>query len=598
MNVSFSHYRRLLGTYLAPQRKRVAVLAALMLVDLTLQLLLPRVVQGFIDSAIAGVPLQMLLLIGVAFLAVAIGENWTWVGWQYVAQNVGLIATNRIRADLTLHCLKLDMGFHNARTPGEMIERVDGDVNKLGNFLSQFIVQLTLNGLLLMGVLVMLLLVDWRVAVPTFVGVVFAFIAAAVLTPYTAKYSERERQASAELFGLLEERLSGTEDIRANGAVAYVLRRHIERSRQMFFAGLKRACVGMLSWRSLETTIQIGAALSLAAGAVLALDGALSIGQVYLVFAYTDMIKHPVEQLTRQFNDLQQATASIARVQALFNTTSVMTNTPTQTLPIGPLAVTLHDVSFGYDDADPSPQRGEVGRGGAGTTDLVLRDISVCVPAGGTLGLLGRTGSGKTTLTRLLLRLYDPSAGQVHLNGVDVRDVVNADLRARVAVVTQDIQLFSANVRDNLTFFDSSIPDTRILAALDELGMGDWVRALPKGLDTVLASGGTGLSAGEAQLLAFARAFLRDPGLVILDEASSRLDPATERKLEHAVDKLLEGRTGIIIAHRLDTVQRVDQIMILDDGRVLECGVRVALMHDPDSRFSQLLRMGMEEALV
>jgi ATP-binding cassette subfamily B protein len=320
------------------------------------------------------------------------------------------------------------------------------------------------------------------------------------------------------------------------------------------------------------------------------------------------MLRHPVEQLMRQFDDFQQATASIARVQELFDVQPVITDAPEGArLPAGPLAVALHDVSFGYDDANPSPpgaerprsaaEGREAGRGGK-ADELVLQNVSVCLPAGGTLGLLGRTGSGKTTLTRLLLRLYDPTHGEVCLGDVDVRTASNADLRARVAIVTQDIQLFSATVRDNLTFFDATIPDSEIMAALDELGMGDWARALPKGLDTQLASGGTGLSAGQSQLLAFARAFLRNPSLVILDEASSRLDPATERKLEHAVDKLLEGRTGIIIAHRLGTVQRVDQIMILEDGRVLESGQREQLVRDPDSRFSQLLRVGMEEALV
>jgi ABC-type multidrug transport system fused ATPase/permease subunit len=603
MNVSFAHYRRLLGAYLAPQRGRVAILAVLMLADLALQLALPRVVQGFIDSAIAGVELRTLLLIGVAFLVVAIAENWTWVGWQYVAQNIGLIATNRIRADLTLHCLKLDMSFHNARTPGEMIERVDGDVTKLGNFLSQFIVQLTLNGLLLIGVLAMLFLVDWRVGLPMALGVVIAMVSAGLITRPLAKFSARERQSSAELFGLLEERLAGAEDIRANGAVAYVLRRHIERSRGLFRSGLTRAVLGMGSWRSLETAITIGSVVSLAIGAMLALEGAITVGQVYLIFAYTDMLRHPVEQLMRQFDDFQQATASIARVQELFDVQPVITDAPPGArLPAGPLAVALHDVSFGYADSVAPPLKGGGTSpredGGGSGDDLVLQNVSVCLPAGGTLGLLGRTGSGKTTLTRLLLRLYDPTHGEVRLGDVDVRAASNADLRARVAIVTQDIQLFSATVRDNLTFFDATIPDGQIMAALDELGMGDWARALPKGLDTQLASGGTGLSAGQAQLLAFARAFLRNPSLVILDEASSRLDPATERKLEHAVDKLLEGRTGIIIAHRLGTVQRVDQIMILEDGRVLESGQREHLMRDPDSRFSQLLRVGMEEALV
>jgi ATP-binding cassette subfamily B protein len=157
--------------------------------------------------------------------------------------------------------------------------------------------------------------------------------------------------------------------------------------------------------------------------------------------------------------------------------------------------------------------------------------------------------------------------------------------------------LFSATVRDNLTFFDATIPDTQVMTALDTLGMGDWVRALPDGLDTLLASGGTGLSAGQAQLLAFARAFLRDPGLIILDEASSRLDPATERQLEQALVRLLHNRTAIIIAHRLGTLERVDQIMILEDGRVRERGLRAKLVRDADSRFAQLLRVGMEDAL-
>jgi len=185
----------------------------------------------------------------------------------------------------------------------------------------------------------------------------------------------------------------------------------------------------------------------------------------------------------------------------------------------------------------------------------------------------------------------------VRLGGVDLRCVSNADLRARVAIVTQEIQLFSATVRDNLTFFDPGISDAQLMDALDALDMGDWVRALPDGLDTVLAAGGAGLSAGQAQLLAFARAFLRDPGLIILDEASSRLDPATERQLERALTRLLHGRTAIIIAHRLRTLERVDQIMILENGMVLERGPRAELVRDPDSRYAQLLQVGMEEAL-
>lgn len=217
---------------------------------------------------------------------------------------------------------------------------------------------------------------------------------------------------------------------------------------------------------------------------------------------------------------------------------------------------------------------------------------------GRVLGLLGRTGSGKTTLTRLLLRLYDPQAGTIRLGGEDLRRVGLRDLRRHVGMVTQEVQLFQATLRENLTLFNPHIPDGKILDVLDDLGLGEWCRALPEGLDTRLAADGAGLSAGQAQLLAFTRVYLKDPGLVILDEASSRLDPATEQLLERAVDRLLLGRTGLVIAHRLGTVQRADEIMILEDGCMVELGQRERLARDPASRFYHLLQTGLEEVLV
>jgi ABC-type multidrug transport system fused ATPase/permease subunit len=209
--------------------------------------------------------------------------------------------------------------------------------------------------------------------------------------------------------------------------------------------------------------------------------------------------------------------------------------------------------------------------------------------------LLGRTGSGQDHPDAVALPTLRSGRGAIRLGGQMLPRLQLAALRSRVAMVTQEVQLFRATVRDNLTFFDATVPDDRITAVLHDLGLGDWLDGLPAGLDTELSAGGSGLSAGEAQLLAFARAFLKDPGLVVLDEPSSRLDPATEHLLEAAMDRLLAGRTGIIIAHRLSTVQRVDEIMIMDDGRICEHGRREALVTDPDSRFYHLLNAGMEE---
>jgi ATP-binding cassette subfamily B protein len=229
--------------------------------------------------------------------------------------------------------------------------------------------------------------------------------------------------------------------------------------------------------------------------------------------------------------------------------------------------------------------------------ETVLDDVSFRVAPGRVVGLLGRTGSGKSTIARLVSRLYEPQEGVVAVGSVPTWDVDLADLRSRVAMVTQDVQLFRASVRDNLTFFDGSIPDDRLLDVIHRLELDGWLASLPHGLDTMLEGGSAGLSAGQAQLLAFTRVFLRDPGIVVLDEASSRLDPATEALIEKAVDHLLEDRTAILIAHRLATVTRADDIVILEDGRIIEAGERAALMADPDSVFSRLLVAGMEEAL-
>jgi ATP-binding cassette subfamily B protein len=245
-----------------------------------------------------------------------------------------------------------------------------------------------------------------------------------------------------------------------------------------------------------------------------------------------------------------------------------------------PLKLTFKDVTFSYNESD-----------------AVLNRLSFDLRAGSVLGLLGRTGSGKTTMARLIFRLYDVQHGSIKINAVDIKNLQLDSLRRNIAIVTQDVQLFKASIRENLTFFDRTISDEKIISTLEELELGDWYRALPKGLDSELETGSRSLSAGEAQLLAFTRVFLKNPGLVILDEASSRLDPATEQKLEHAIDKLLKNRTAIIIAHKLDTIHRADDILILDRGNVLEYGNRKTLAENSNSRFYQLLQTGMEEVL-
>jgi ATP-binding cassette subfamily B protein len=324
----------------------------------------------------------------------------------------------------------------------------------------------------------------------------------------------------------------------------------------------------------------LGTALAFGLSAYLYTTHSITIGTAYLIVAYTLLLNQPTEQLRTQLQDLQQASASIERVEELLATEPAIRETSVRLLPAipeGPMAVAFDKVTFSYGGDEPA-----------------LREISFAIMPGKALGLLGRTGSGKSTITRLLLRTYDPTGGSVCLSGVDLRDASLAQVRGRIGMVTQEVQLFQASVRDNLTFFDESVPDAQLEALLEDVGLGRWLQALPQGLDTSLAASGGGLSAGEAQLLAFARVLLKEPDLVILDEASSRLDPATEQAVQHATERLLRGRTSIIVAHRLATVQHADDILILDAGRVLEYGPRAKLIADPHSHFAQLLRMGME----
>jgi ATP-binding cassette subfamily B protein len=320
----------------------------------------------------------------------------------------------------------------------------------------------------------------------------------------------------------------------------------------------------------------LGTAIALGLGVTLYQAGLITLGTVYRIFAYTTLLSDPIDQITRQLQDLQQAGASITRIGDLMRERSNILDGTGPALSSGALSVQFEDVTFGYNTEEP-----------------VLRNVSFCLKPGEVLGVLGRTGSGKTTLTRLLFRLYDPQQGHVKLNGIDLSNTQLASIRQNVGMVTQSIHLFHATLRNNLTFFDPSIPDERIIAVLEELGLGEWLRSMPMGLDTKLAPGGSTLSAGQGQLVAFARVFLQGPQLVILDEASSRLDPATERYVERAVDRLLGMRTAIIIAHRLATVQRADSILIMEDGQIVEYGSRRELLADPQSRFSDLMRTGM-----
>ncbi len=407
----------------------------------------------------AGTTLRDLIVLAILTIVLALAGQGMAVAETYVAENVSWVATNALRADLVAHLLRLDAAFHTAHTPGELIERVDGDVATLARFFSRFVVYVLGNGILIVGMLGLLYHVDWRVGLGLSAFVVLALTAMLRIRAAATPFWAAERQASADFSGFLGEYLAGLEDIRSSGAVAFVLRRCAEVMRAWLAVTLKAQMAGYTLGATSQGLFALGTAVAFALSAMLFRAGTLTIGTVYLIFQCTEMLRQPTEQIRTEVQDLQQADASMGRVEALLRTTPRLADGPALALPPGPLAVELDGVSFGYAEGVP-----------------VLRDVSVRLEPGRVLGVIGRTGSGKTTLTRLLARFYDPLTGTVRLGGVDLRAVRLAAVRARIGLVTQEVHLFSASVRDNLTLFDDGVPDDRISAVLDTLGLASWLR--------------------------------------------------------------------------------------------------------------------------
>lgn len=552
---------------------RLAGLGLLLLAGSALPLAGPQLLRLFIDQAVLSRPLSALAAIAGAFLAVSFANHLLTVATGYATTRLAWDATNELREEVARHALGLDLSFHERHSPGEMIERVDGDVSALSSFVSSFVVQVVGSTLTLVGVLVVVFVEDWRIGLGAVGFVVVSAVTLARLGNFAVPRATERRKASARLFGEIEERLHGAEDLRANGGGAYAVGR-FQRTLASFIRASMRASIATRTmWVATAAVFAAGGVLALLAGTLMFQAGAISLGTVYLLFRYTSLLQEPLEQISEHQRAAQEAIAGFARIRQLLDERPSIRDTGGIALPAGPLPLELDGVHFAYANGAE-----------------VLHGIDVRLRPGTVLGLVGRTGSGKTTISRLLVRLLDPTAGRLRIAGVDVREVGLADLRRHVALVTQDVQLFEADLRDNLTLFGAHpADDGRLVEVLYGLGLGAWYRALPDGLDTVLGPGGTGVSAGEAQLIAFARVFLRDPGLVILDEATSRLDPVSEERLERAIDRLLAGRTAVLIAHRLSTLDRVDEIAVMERGRIVEQGRREDLVDDGGSRFAGLL---------
>lgn len=531
----------------------------------------PLILRRVVDRALDGADATEIRDLGLLFIAIATVGLIATVASVYAATVSAWRTTNVLRVRITRHVLRLDHEFHRTHTPGELISRVDGDVTSVSDFLGNVMVKALRSFVILIGAIGVLAVVAWPLAVAMLLFLVVGLVVMRIVRHRAIDESGAEMSANAALYGGIEERLNASEDLRASGAIAHAINRFLDESRDVVETSERRSRAFMVMWWAVQGTVTVGIVTSLVASAILVGDGTMTVGTALLLFQYVLLVSTPLEEIIHELETVQKAIAALQRVIALLGEQATI-RYPGDAVPApGPLEVVADSISFDYGDDQP-----------------VLTEVNATVAAGRRVGVVGRTGSGKTTFSRLLLRLVEASSGQLRLNGVPIAEIPRAELRHRVALIPQEVELFGASVRDNVTLFNNTPTDADVSDALRAVGLDTLAAG---GLDRVLGPAGGGLSAGEGQLLSLARVWLRQPDLIVLDEATARVDPDTEAKIDRAVRALTEGRTTFFIAHRLSTLQTVDEIMVFDHGRLVEHDDRLALEADVDSRFARLLEV-------
>lgn len=564
---------RALLALLRPDRGRWLALGVVVAAGSGLSLLGPLVVREIVDRATAGADAATLVRLALVFLAVALAAQAIAVVVVWSATRVAWRTTNGLRLRMARHVLALDHEFHRQHTPGELIQRVDGDVTSVSEFLGRVVPKAAGAAFLLAGMVAVLVVLDIRLAVGMALYVVLSLAAIVPLRHRAVDESSDELGAYARLYGGIEERLTASEDLRASGASAYALGRFVDESADALVSSLRRERAFLRMWWGVQGAVAAGTVLTLVAGAVLVGNDVITIGTAFLLFQYVLLISRPLEEVVHELETVQKANGAMVRVVDLLAVEPSVVDRGSVSPPPGALSVQFDGVAFDYGD-----------------DEAVLSDLHLQIAAGRRVGVVGRTGSGKTTLSRLVLRLVEATSGTLRLGGVPIEDIPMRELRRRVALIPQEVELLSGSVRDNVTLFDPTPSDEAVRDALGRVGLDVLADA---GIHRPLGPGGAGLSAGEAQLLALARVWLRNPDLIVLDEATARVDPATEQLIERAVARLMEGRTTVVIAHRLSTLDHMDEIVVLDAGRVIEHGDRSDLVDRADGRFARLLEIGL-----
>jgi len=552
--------RRLLP-YFRPYTWRVLATIALMLVVTGAALATPALAQVAIDDGIMAGSVRALLVIVAVFVVIGVA-GWIAGYWQaYLSSWVGNRVLLDLRRQVFRHLMRLELGHHERTPTGRSVSRLTADIEAVNQLVVEGATSLVINGLTLIGVVIILLAYDWKLALAAFL--IFPLLAVGTwwFRVRATRAYRLTRERVAVVLSVLQENLSGIRVVQAHGREEEARRRFREANTEYRRANMSTITVSGAYFPGVELLAALGTALILWYGGSRVLDDDLSVGVMVAFIGYLSSFFDPIQQLSQLYNTFQAAMAALEKIFGVLETDPRISDAPDAVdLPDVAGRIDLDGVSFGY------------GR------EYVIRDVDLHVEPGTTVALVGATGAGKSTLAKLIARLYDPDEGAVRIDGIDLREVREESLRAAMGIVPQEGHLFSGTIAENVRFAHPLATDEDVRRALDAVGALAFVDDLPDGIDIDVQERGARLSAGQRQLICFARALVPDPRLVVLDEATSSIDIATERRIEDALDRLLEGRTAVIIAHRLSTIRRADVIVVVEDGRIAETGSHDDLM--------------------
>jgi ATP-binding cassette subfamily B protein len=551
---------RRLARMLKPYRARVVVAITLLALQVAAILAGPALVKHGIDAGLRKHNVRALNQTVAVYLVVAFAALVLGRAVILIVARVGESFLRDIRNGLFRHLMRLGVDYFEREKTGRVVSRMTSDIDSLQELIQQGLVVFVQNFLLFGGAIVIILFMSWQLALGVLVIVPPVYFASRWFRRVSNRAYLLVRDRIATNLSTLQESLEGVRVVQAFGREDGFTGRFSETNEAQYEAYMDTVRISSKYFPVVEFAGVAGTAVIIGYGGFLHAHDMISVGTVAAFVLYLSSLFEPVQQLSQLYNTVQAAGAAMNKIFGVLDTApSIVERTGAVDLPpAGPIVV--DDVTFAY------------------TTEPVLHDVSLQIAPGERLALVGPTGAGKSTLAKLLARFYDPRDGAVSLGGVDLRDATLASLRERIVVVPQEGFLFAGTVRDNIRVGRADATDAQIDAAVDALGLRENFAVLPDGLDTEVRERGSRLSAGERQLVSLARAALADPAVLVLDEATSNLDPGTEHQVERALERLMQGRTVIVVAHRLSTAARADRIGVVDEGRLVELGSHEQLL--------------------